>query len=457
MAEQEKITWCNCYSWDPVIVMNSPVAQKHVGNPGKKRTRQTKDLICAFDIETSHTPIPGREEAHMYHWQMQIGLDTTTIHGRTWEEFRFLIDKIVFALGDNYKLVVYVHNLSFEWVHLRTIYNFRAEEVFAVSSRHILRATMYDGAIELRCSYLLTNMSLSTWTNKMGVKHAKTDSEAYDHTLVRFPWDSLTEQEQIYCRNDVLGLCEALKVQMDRDNDTLDTIPLTSTGYVRRDFKRVAKQCSYWHLQNVQPDIEVYKALREEFRGGDTHANRHFANQIIDGAQVKSMDRSSSYPDVIVNCKFPMGQFKRWIKLTDNERIRLTKLGRALLMRVRFYRLRIKNPSIGDPQLSASKCRKLYNDSQDNGRILYADYLETTINDIDYKVYETAYAWDDIEYIDCWQAPYDYLPNPIRLLVIDYYKRKTELKGVVGQELFYDLAKALLCQLYLWYDGTGPM
>ena len=145
----------------------------------------------------------------------------------------------------------------------------------------------------------------------------------------------------------------------------------------------------------------VYQALKEEFRGGDTHANRAFAGQIVPG--VKSMDRSSSYPDVICNCKFPMTEFKPWIRLTDAERKRLTKLDRALLMRVRFFRLRLRNPMIGDPPLSASKCRNIYNDAQDNGRILCADCLETTITDLDFRVYEQAYVWDGIEYLACWQ------------------------------------------------------
>ena len=446
MEQIERIEWDTPATWDPAVITEADYAKCHVGNPGKTRKRKIKNLLCAFDIETSHTPLPGREEAHLYHWQLQIGLHTKTIHGRTWDDLRLMLTRIRQALDDHDKLVIYVHNLSFEWVHLRTVYDFQPEEVFAVSSRHILKATMYDGAIELRCSYLLTNMGLGAWTAKMHVAHPKTDSEAYDHNQIRYPWDELAQQEQIYCRNDVLGLCEALQAQMERDHDTLETIPMTSTGYVRRDCKKVMQRVSYYTMRNVQPSLEVYQALREEFRGGDTHANRAFAGQIVPG--VRSMDRSSSYPDVLVNCKFPMTEFRRWIRLTDTERIRLTKLDRALLMRVRFYNLHLRNPLIGDPPLSASKCRNIYNDAQDNGRILCAACLETTITDLDFRIYEQAYVWEGIEYIDCWQAGYDWLPDPLRQLVILYYKRKTELKGVQGQELFYDLAKALLNAIY---------
>lgn len=442
--EEIKPEWTSPDLWDPDTVTTAAYAKCHIGNPGKKRKRKIRDLLCAFDIETSH--VPGREDAMLYHWQLQIGLESPTVHGRTWADLRLMFCRLRESLGENDKLVIYVHNLSFEWQHLRTIYDFKADEIFATGPRKILKCTMYDGALEFRCSYMLTNMSLGAWTRKMRVQHPKLDGEEYDHNLIRWPWDDLTEEELRYCRHDVLGLCEALKVQMDRDGDTLETIVLTSTGYVRRDVKKVMRSWSYWGLQNVQPDVDVFRALREEFRGGDTHANRYFAGDLVPG--VKSMDRSSSYPDVIVNCRFPMGKFKRWIRMCDAERKRLMNLDRALLMRVRFYNIRLVHPTIGDPPLSFSKCRRVLNHALDNGRILRADVLETTINDIDWIVYSQAYGWDRVEYLDAWQCAYDYLPDPLRDLVILYYKRKTELKGVAGQEMFYDLAKALLNSIY---------
>ena len=383
----------------------------------------------------------------LYHWQLQIGIENPTIHGRTWDDLRMMFGRLREALGDKDKLVLYIHNASFEWQHLRTVYDFQNSEIFATGPRKILKFTMYEEALEFRCSYLLTNMSLSAWTKKMQVVHPKLDGEEYDHNRIRWPWDELSEEELRYCRHDVLGLCEALRVQLDRDGDTLETIPLTSTGYVRRDVKHVMKSFSYWSLQAVQPDADVFRALREEFRGGDTHANRYFSGEIVH--DVHSMDRSSSYPDVIVNCRFPMGKFRRWVRKCESERKRLLKLDMALLMRVRFHNFRLRKPTMGDPPLSFSKCRNVGDPKAlDNGRILLAACLETTINDIDWIIYEQAYQWDDVEYLDCWYSSYDYLPDPLRRLVITYYKRKTELKGVAGQELYYDLAKALLNSIY---------
>lgn len=438
--------WTTPAAWDPSVITGAGEAKRQVGNPGtRSKKRRILDVPAAFDIETSHTP--GRTDAHLYHWQLQIGLDTPTVHGRTWDDFRVMLDRLRNNIKDTETLVIYVHNLSFEWQHLRTVYPFRNEELFCTGDRKILRAYMYDRKLELRCSYLLTNMGLSAWTHKMNAAHPKLDSENYDHTRIRFPWDELSEEELRYCRHDVLGLCEALTAQMRRDGDTLATIPLTSTGYVRRDVKRAMQRWSRRAIRKMQPDPECYRALREEFGGGDTHANRYLACQVL--PDVGSMDRSSSYPDVLVNCRYPMSPWRRWCRLNEKELRRLAKLDMALLMRVRIRRLRLRQPTIGDPPLSFSKCRGVVNHVLDNGRIIYADVLETTINDVDLVRLRSAYKWDgELEILAGWYSAYDWLPDPLRQLIIIYYQRKTELKGVEGQELFYDLAKALLNSIY---------
>lgn len=437
--------WISPAEWDPSVITGAGEARRQVGNPGTKtKKRRILDVVAAFDIETSHTP--DRTDAHLYHWQLQIGLDTPTIHGRTWAELRIMLARLTTAVDDRSTLVIYVHNLSFEWQHLRTVYDFMNDEIFAVDDRKILRAYMYDRKLELRCSYLLTNMGLAAWTQKMGVAHPKLDSDAYDHTVIRYPWDELSEEELRYCRHDVLGLCEALTAQLQRDGDTLATIPMTSTGYVRRDVKRAMQRWSRCAIRKMQPDPECYRALREEFGGGDTHANRYLAAQLL--KDVGSADRSSSYPDVLVNCRYPMSPWRRWTRLCERELNRLAKLDMALLMRVRLTNVRLRRPTIGDPPLSFSKCRCVTTYRLDNGRILYAGQLETTINDVDLIRLRDAYCWDDMEILAGWYSAYDWLPDPLRQLIIIYYQRKTQLKGVKGQELFYDLAKALLNSIY---------
>ena len=424
-----------------------PLLKNRKGNPGGKK-RHYIGITTAFDIET--TLIDSVEQSIMYIWQWQFGEDYTVI-GRTWDEFLDLQKRIKAVLPEDRWLVVYVHNLSYEFQFLKGIYSFLPDDVFAVASRKVVKADMW-GCFEFRCSYKLTNMSLKQFTSKMMVKHQKLSGEEFDYGVKRYPWTELTDEELEYCINDVLGLVEAVNALMARDGDTLQTIPLTSTGYVRRNAKRALKDGSVHHnfVYSILPDIDTYRALREAFRGGNTHANRYYAGDVVEN--VHSADRSSSYPAVMCNCEFPMSAFTPILPkdLNPDYIARcITIRHKALLLRIGIKNLRLRDPFWGCPYLSKDKCRNIHKavDTEDNGRILEAEYLETTITDIDLKIIMEEYK-GEIIFLQGWYASYKKLPQALINEVIKYYKDKTELKGIAGQEIFYDKAKALLNSLY---------
>ena len=80
----------------------------------------------------------------------------------------------------------------------------------------------------------------------------------------------------------------------------------------------------------------------------------------------------------------------------------------------------------------------------DNGRILSAEYIETTLTDIDYEIMKREYKWKHFEITECYESKYGALPEPLKDVFRKYYTDKTELKGIIEQELFYNLQKALL-------------
>lgn len=266
----------------------------------KRKKADTIELVCAFDIETSY--IKDIEQNVLYIWQFQVD-DICTVIGRTWEEWQVFTKRLSEAVGSR-TLVIYVHNLSYEFQFIRSLYDFLPEFVFCTGSRKILKATML-GNLEFRCSYLHCNMALGTWLAKMGVESQK--QKNFDYEKVRLPWTELSEKELLYCVNDVRGLVQAIKKEMALDGDNLDTIPLTSTGYVRRDVRNALKPI-YFKISRNFPSLRTFELLRQAFRGGNTHANRHMNSITLEG--VKSYDRSSSYPDVQLNCRFPITPFK---------------------------------------------------------------------------------------------------------------------------------------------------
>lgn len=427
----------------PGTIANIETQKRGRGNPRTRKKVYYKDVICAFDIET--TRLADIEQSIMYIWMLHIH-NHVTIIGRTWEELKNLFLQIREELQDN-TLCIFVHNLSYEFQFLRAFYDFSPEEVFAVDSRKVLRCSMFENKIEFRCSYLHTNMSLAEYTNKMDVEHKKLDGEEFDYTKERYPWTELTEKEIAYCVHDVVGLCEALEKEMTIDGDNLYTLPLTSTGYVRRDAKKAMRQIHPAFVKNQLPDIQTYEMLREAFRGGDTHANRFYSGRII--KNVKSADRSSSYPDVLCNCQFPVSPFFHAGKVSFNTLLNMVVVRKkAVIMRIAISKLRLHDDLWGAPYLSKDKCRRIEKGAFDNGRILSAEYLETTITDVDFKIILDQYDFDDLCAFDVSYARYGKLPRSLIDTVIAYYKAKTELKNVSGQEIYYMKSKNKLNSIY---------
>ena len=93
----------------------------------------------------------------MYIWQLGIcGINFT---GRTWEQLLEALRAVKDALGISLqkRLVIYVHNLSYEFQWMRKWLSWK--QVFAIDSRKVAYAVTEDG-FEFRCSYILTGKSL---------------------------------------------------------------------------------------------------------------------------------------------------------------------------------------------------------------------------------------------------------------------------------------------------------
>lgn len=410
------------------------------GNQGTKTKKSYRDIIITFDIETSL--IPFTDHSHMYIWQMQVG-SIGTVFGRTWDEFKKFVGELILDMKEDEYIVIYVHNLSFEFQFLAGIYSFTTDEVFAVKSRKVIKCEMYEH-IELRCSYALTNMSLSEFTKKMKVEHVKKPGEDIDYKVYRSSTTPLTDKALEYCQNDVLGLYEALTVQLYNDGDNLYTVPMTSTGYVRRETKQALRMVNHNYIRNQIVSYDVYLLLREAFRGGNTHANRFYSGQILH--DVKSYDRASSYPDVQCNQLFPIAEFKRGedsMQYITN----LLKSNKPFVCRVAFDKIRLTDRLWPIPYLTKDKSRNIIDGLFDNGRILQAEHAETTVTDVDLKIITEEYSFENIYVSDVYYSRYGKLPPAYIHNIVKYYRGKTELKGT-GDDYNYMKSKNLLNSIY---------
>ena len=260
-----------------------------------------------------------------------------------------------------------------------------------------------------------------------------------------------------YCRNDVLILNGYIQELKDK-GEKISNILLTKTMYVRRD---VRNRCFYGdgkHKRNTKEakkykqlmkaltlEPDEYESVHAAFAGGFTHANARNANKTL--KNVTSWDFTSSYPAVMLTEMFPMSKGKKiegFYFLDDFP----FKSNCLYVFTVRFKNIKIKEDAPDTPISfsKCSKCSKYY--ELDNGRVWKADELETTITNIDLDTIRAFYDFDECVIFNAWEYIKSYLPLPIIQSVIKYYKNKTTLKDVQGEEEAYQLFKGFLNSIY---------
>ena len=405
-------------------------------------------LLQIFDVFDNNTPTKDefRPFAFMYHWQFCF--DDEVVFGRTWEEFTRLLNSLEKNLNLSYnnRLVVWVHQLGFEWQFMRNFLEF--EEGFFLEERKPAKILTKNG-IEFRCSYILSNMALAKFCqNEEGVTHYKLDGDEFNYELFRLPTTPLSEYEQGYCYNDVRGLCECIKSRLKYD--TLASMPLTSTGYVRRELRTNVRKNrkNRKYFLNSALNAHLYTLCREAFRGGDTHANSERANQI--NKQSWGEDIKSSFPaQMVIEPIFP---FSAFAKMNIATYLNNDMSGYALLMKVAFFNIKYDIHGkyyCGMPYIALSKCNKFSVEKViDNGRILFAEFIEITVTNIDLEIIKREYIYDDIRVGEIWASKASNLSKEIRDTVMDYFRKKTLLDGDPERKYEYAKAKARLNSIY---------
>lgn len=399
------------------------------------------NLPCSFDIETSSWYDDKDKKACMYIWQFAI--NGVVIIGRTWDEFLLLLDKLqkYLVLHSERRLIVYVHNLSYEFQFMRK--HIKWEKTFNIDSRKPIYALSEYG-IEFRCSYILSGKSLKNIKlNKYDV--VKLDS--LDYNLKRHSGTRLSEKELAYCINDVRVVCAYIDETIQNDGD-ISKIPLTKTGYVR---KYVRNKClsKQYHktYKKLMSDLTItdneYLQLKSAFQGGFTHASCLKSTKTY--YNVSSYDFTSSYPTVLVSEQFPMSRGKT-VKCSNLSDFFNYIDNYCCLFEITFYDLKPKVDY--EHIISKSKCTDLDNGVIDNGRVISADKLSINITDVDFDNINMFYTYSKFDVDSMIIYDRGYLPRPIIESVLTFYEQKTKLKDVENCETEYNYYKELLNAIY---------
>lgn len=399
------------------------------------------EVPIAFDIEVTSTTVFDEKIAFMYHWQLSI--QGYVILGRTWEEFMEVYYKLIsmFDLYENMRIIIYIQNLAYEFQFMCK--RFEWKSVFCLKERKPLKALTIDW-VEFRCSYALSGYNLETiGKNLQRYKIQKLVGDL-DYDLVRHHKSLVTETEKAYCINDVQVIVAYIQETAENDGG-FHKIPLTKTGYVRNycreeclNAKNYRKLMSY--LTITYPE---YVQLKRAFAGGFTHAAWHYSGRTI--TDMDSYDFTSSYPAVMVAEKFPMSSSREVNPKTIEE------FNNYLKKYCCLFDIEIQNLDGWDAPdhiLSYSKCWNVKNPVLDNGRIITADSLKTTITDVDYNSLLKFYKWDNFRVFNMRVYDRGYLPTSFVKSILTMYKDKTELKDVEGKEVEYMKSKGNINSAY---------
>lgn len=347
---------------------------------------------------------------------------------RRWEDVQYFVTILAkfYRTTKKKRYVIYVHNLGFEFQFMRNFFEW--EEIFAVDERVPVRALTIDG-IEFRCSWKLTNMSLQKFLEKTpNVVNYKKESkkrnakkgEYFDYSIFRTPDTDLEEFEWEYCYCDVKGLHEGLEERLKDDN--LCTIPMTSTGYVRRDC-RIAMQKNPRNrelLQECEFDEFIYLLLRTMRRGGDCTSSPLLSGELLH--DVDSWDIKSSYPYIMMTQLMPMGQ---WVK----DSCKYLSKNRCYIICVTFINIRLKDKT-HIPYIPFAKCTKKEKPLVCNGRIIKAKSVSMVIADFDYNIIKERYDFDEEIIMDGYSCRGELLPYEFRCVVLNYFQGKCDLEDV---------------------------
>lgn len=416
--------------------------------PSYDESEQIQNIIDVYDANKPDDDI--NKFSIMYCWQFAI--DGHVIFGRTWFEFLQLIRTLEQYTDESNRILIYVHNLAFEFQFIRKLFEW--SKVFAIAPRKPIYALTTSG-LEFRCSYILTNYSLNKLSDQLH-KYTISKLDTLDYDEIRTPKTPMTWDEIRYCINDVLVVSAYIQECVLQEK-FISRIPLTATGYCRRYCRKMCyysgsntaekkkTHASYRALMKTLTisGADEYKQLRRAFMGGFTHCSAYKSGLIQ--YDVDSIDFTSSYPYALLSEQYPMskGRIVKPANKTDFEKY------------LKYYCcvfdaefINIESTYEFENYISTSHCFVCEKPIADNGRLVSADRIITTITNVDFDIIRRMYKFKHMRVKNLRVYKKGYLPKNLILSIIKLYQDKTQLKGVIGKEQEYGNAKALLNSVF---------
>lgn len=513
------------YNWDELETIHFSFNKT---GKGKNPFYKLQDIIC-YDIEASNgyqqadgTIVPWNPETAKvsmtpydngtpltlhYHWQVAIdSIQDGKIYvfmGRTYPEFRAFLDRLeaeikyqtvcsIPSSGNRYAdrdrkfydknprnldIPFFVHNLGYEFQHLRNLFEAdwstvdvytdkkgrtkTIRPVFARSAWKPMKAALNRTGkckIIFRDTVCLTQKSLDSWCKDADLPIKKQHEPKGFYDPIRTPATPLTDEEREYCYNDVVCMCYGMRLYRDTYK-TLENIPMTQTGTVRRKcYQRICwtnngnkKQATEWAKHCAkQTSRYTFRFFTETllvlFAGGWTHCNARLQGRLL--KNVICFDVASFYPSVMTTRTFPIGDAEE-VSPEEYDSLLAQDLWDLDLEYHYDIHFRVKglHSRKQNSFASVSKALSLSGATEDNGRVSDADEAEYKLTDLDFDIFRRAYRYDSLEILGMHKYKSGLLPKEIICLILEYYHNKTKLKGM-GQDSLYNESKQFINSIY---------
>lgn len=421
-------------------------------------TTRYMNVPCVYDSETTKLKVNNIRTGFVHKWGIEFK-DYAYVTNKI-KEFIELLDDLrrIFHLDNDNRLIIYIHNLMFDFAFFRRL--LEIDDIF-IYQEHTPLYVVSRG-IEFRCSYILSNERLEKIGEGLVKYKAVKKVGDLDYELCRCPHTPYTSKEYGYLFGDLDTTLCYIKEIMEQEGNNITRIPLTYTGWVRRDIKEAILNDAIARrlVQGLKLTTEEYFLWKRAFGGGFVHTNQTHEGihkyQDEENEGITSYDFSSAHPAAACSEMFPMsnGVKVEWTGDIEEDNKLFYELLEdfILVFDIEFNEIKIKKNKADEP-LNYSKCWGVFKHKDKpnvyhNGRIVYAKRLCTTMNSIDFRTIEKFYEWDSIKVTNCYYYSKWYLPKVLIEKILSYYTGKTELKGKKGKELEYYQWKKKINAIY---------
>lgn len=340
--------------------------------------------IC-LDIETSKIVIDGNYLPFIT--SIQVYFENNYYLFRKPTEFIDWLLKLKedYGLNENRVVKIFIHNEKYDMSYLAPYFKkyLEGEPEIWLDGKAKINYYKQD-FVEVIDTLALSNRSLDKWSKDLNTLHQKKIGY-YDYDKVIFQDTPLTKEEMEYDKMDVVVLHECIQKQLELYGDTLRTMPMTSTSYVRR-FTRLESQSNdvsqkgkKWYnyrklyFYDTKLSLEQKDKCVTAFAGGYTHGNRFLKDTVL--KNVLHVDFTSFYPSQLRTKKFPIGRPKelpnRWFKV-DELIDRCNDNDEIAVVDVLIADAELRNPDHPMPYLATAKVKAVTDSKviKDNGRIV---------------------------------------------------------------------------------------